>query len=274
MANPVIKIKTPNRCWQVKNEGRLNSVLKEMIEKNVARITLNRLSDVKDAAIRQQIRIYATFFQRVVSRTPLDESYSWVEETESGELIERYHEKDEIQCRYDWYISDGKTKITAKELYQNDNTLFDYVSDAEAISKLADIFASRLRFTVTNRNIAIYNDNPHFMVLEYGGGYNWGINSQIKQGPDLEHGVVNNHSVQAPVGMLRITEMELQRSSDSSAKTALDQRFKGQKVRTYKNGITRARALTPSDYQLKQIVKLLKNGKITFEDIERYIGER
>lgn len=272
MAN--LRVKTPNMTWQVKDEEKLNSYIKNKIEKNVARVTLNRMAVAKDAAIRQQIRIWATFFQRVVARTPLDEYYEWDEVSHKGETLHYVHIPDDIQCRYDWYITDGNTKITAKELHDEFEDLFDYVSDANAISKIADIFASRLKFTYTNRSMSIYNDNPHFAVLEYGGGYHW-LDGNIKTAPSgRKHGVENDHSVQAPVGMLRITQMELQRSSGSSAKSALDQRFKGQQVRTYKDGTTRARQITPSDYQLTQIVKLLKKGRIKYKDIERYIGER
>lgn len=275
MAKITLKVKTPTQTWTVKEGVKFADVISKNIERNTAKIVLNKLSDLHDVAIRQQISIWATFFQRVVARTPLDENYSWTERNpETGEIIERHHKKDRIECRYDWYITDGSTKITAKELYEKDKSLFDYVSDANAIAKIADIFASELRFTKTSQRISIYNDNPHFAVLEYGGGYNWEDGGTIKKAR-LEHGVENLHSVQAPVGMYRITEMELERSSgNTKAKTALSQRFKGQQVRTYKNGETRARKITPTDYQLTQIIKLLKKGHIKYDDIARYIGER
>ena len=194
-------------------------------------------------------------------------------------MVKHTHKPDKgvhSAARYDWFITDGNKTVSAQDFPKK---LFDVVNDKSAIDaiekKFRSFFAPRLAKTnfetalKTIDSLYIKNDNPHYYVLEFGGGYRWPENGTIKDGPKYEHGVENRHSVQAPVGMYRITEMELQRESNRKVSTNLAKRYKG-------NGNTKRSQLAkvPSDKDLQDFWKLMKKGKINYGDIKRYIGVR
>ena len=281
-----IVIKTPTRTWTARQGVLYGDIFEKQIENNASKIVLNHIAELRkngsnyEAVIQQRLHIFAVFFQRVVSRTPLDEKYTWYEENpRTGNMVKHTHKPDKgvhSAARYDWFITDGNKTISAQDFPKK---YFDVVNDAAAISaiekKFNSSFAPRLSKTNAGKALGtleglyIKNDNPHWYVLEYGGGYRWPMNGEIKDGPKYEHGVENGHSVQAPVGMYRITEMELQRESNRKVTTNLAKRYKG-------NGKTKRSQLArvPSDKDLQDFWKLMKKGKINYGDIKRYIGAR
>ena len=281
-----IVVKTPTRTWTARQGVLYGEIFEKQIENNVSKVVLNHIASIKksgtnyEAVIEQRLHIFAVFFQRVVSRTPLDEKYTWYEENpKTGNMVKKTHKPDKgvhSAARYDWYITDGEKKVSANDFPKK---LFDVVNDKKAIEEIEKKFKSSFapRLAKTNASKAlnvldllyIKNDNPHYYVLEFGGGYRWPKNGEIKDGPKYQHGVENEHSVQAPVGMYRITEMELQRESNRKVTTNLAKRYKG-------NGKTKRSQLArvPSDKDLQDFWKLMKKGKINYGDIKRYIGVR
>ena len=108
-----IKIKTPTETWSSKRKTSQLSDFMKMIEANTYSQVLNNIAENAEVAINQTLSIVATFFQRVVARTPLDEDYSWTEEITVGkdkngnpikEKVTRYHKADSSQVRYSWTI--------------------------------------------------------------------------------------------------------------------------------------------------------------------------
>lgn len=279
-------IKTPTRTWTARQGVLYGDIFEKQIENNASKVVLNHLANLRkngsnyEAVIEQRLHIFAVFFQRVVSRTPLDEKYTWYQENpETGNMVKKTHKPDKgvhSAARYDWFITDGNKTVSASDFPKK---YFDVVNDKAAIEaiekKFKSSFAPRLAKTnaetalKTLEQLYIKNDNPHYYVLEFGGGYRWPKNGEIKDGPKYQHGVENEHSVQAPVGMYRITEMELQRESNRKVTTNLAKRYKG-------NGKTKRTQLArvPSDKDLQAFWKLMKKGKINYGDIKRYIGVR
>ena len=277
-------VKTPTRTWTPKQGVLYGDIIEKQIEKNASAIALKNVAELSKtglnyaSVIDQRISIFATFFQRVVSRTPLDEKYTWYELNEKTvRMNKRTHIPDKgvhSQCRYDWYITDGETTVSAKDFPQK---YFDVVNDKSAIEGIKKKFKSKFAPRLSKKNagtaletlegLYIKNDNPHYAVLEYGGGFRWPMNGTIKQGAKYKHGVENGHSVQAPVGMYRITEMELLRESNRNVKTNLAKRYKG-------NGLSNRSKIekTPSDKDLEDFWKLMKKKKIRYSDIKRYLG--
>ena len=273
-------VKSPTKTWTTRQGVLIRDVIEKHIQKNVSKVTLRHIAELNSkgtnyrAVVNQRISIYAVFFQRVVSRTPLDEKYTYTRiNPKTGEEETIRHIPDKIQCRYDWYLTDGNIEIRAKDFPAS---YFRTVNDKNAIEgikiKMKEVFAKNLNKknadAIVRRieSLEVFNNNPHFAVLEYGGGHNWGMNGVIKKGAGnkYEHGVENNHSVQAPAGMKRISEMELKSMSDKLAVTNLTKRY------NENNRIEK----TPSDSELERFWKLLKKQRIRYADIKRYIGER
>lgn len=251
-------IKTPKKTYTTNEYTKSVSMIKEETEKNIAEAVLKRFIEKKDVLqVRRYIQI-ATFFQRVVSRTPLDEKYLMYT-TEEGNRI--YHIPDKDRCRYDWYITDGAKKITSAQMFSK-GVKFHNVDNNDDINKISNIIESAFS-NITK--ITIGNDNKHFGVLEYGGGYKWPAESDPKKGSKYEHGVKNNHSVQAPVGMMRISLAEFEKGNTS--KVASNQYLRGHK-RGMKNKI-------PTEKQLTQFWKYIStHTHFTFEDIKRFTGDK
>ena len=125
-------IKTPKKTYTTNEYTKSVSMIKEETEKNIAEAVLKRFIEKKDVLqVRRYIQI-ATFFQRVVSRTPLDEKYLMYT-TEEGNRI--YHIPDKDRCRYDWYITDGAKKITSAQMFSK-GVKFHNVDNNDDINKI------------------------------------------------------------------------------------------------------------------------------------------
>lgn len=192
-----ITTSTPGRGSARKSAARAkeaSAAVMDEIDYAAGKVAVTALGKAVDRTNEQKIYIAAMFFQWAVSRTPVDEVYD-----RDGEL----HEPDEDSVRDDWYISYGRMKLRSKDF----PGCFDQFNDKNAI----DIIAKRLQQGIkTSRNIRsfrVYNTNPRFSQLEYG-EYKY-TSSKIYKGPEKEHGVAGGFSIQAPRGMLRITEIEL-----------------------------------------------------------------
>lgn len=257
----MVTIKTPHSTIKPKDMTQVADVFYEEIEQRAFNIAIENLALSARTALNRWYTIVATFFQRVCARTPLDEKYiNGVKD--NGDLI--FHYPDKIRCRFDWYIECQGKQITAGDLVQSKPDLFNQYNNSESITFIVDYLKKHFG-SVDFTKCVIGNDNPYFATLEYGGyDHDTAPRQGIVENPwetGEEHGVENKHSVQAPMGMLRVTQMELESMIRSSAKTSLSKRYRGQ--RTTK---------LPTDARMKQLIKQFKASKrLTLSDIKRYI---
>jgi hypothetical protein len=194
-----IKTKTPSAGSAAKHisnaKQAVNGVV-EAIESTIGNIVSDELEKLGEASNRRKIYIASIFFQMVVASTPVDGPWT--------DSKGRTHKPDDDVVRDDWHIAYGRTDLCAKDF----QGCFETVYDEGAIRKIASALLDRVKTEKHIRTFRVYNTNPRFSELEYGeyklsGG-------EIKSGTDgRKHGVVNHFSVQAPEGMLRITEAKI-----------------------------------------------------------------
>lgn len=176
--------------------------IKGAIEDQVYNTAGRIIAEEAELCSKRNLFLAAVFFQRVVSRTPLDEDYM-TGMNERGHITMHYADNDSVRdC---WVASYRNKKITAKALRENCGCNFDKFNDR---SEIQIIYNQFLSFMGKNKKInAVHIDNTHerFPMLEYG---EYAHDGSIKKGPKYEHGVKNGFSIQAPVGMLRLTQQE------------------------------------------------------------------
>lgn len=264
----VMKIKTPTKSWSIEEGVKKNNIIESEVTSRIAKITLGQLSAINKIAIDREISILATFFQRLVARTPIDENYEIHYTDKKGNEKVRKHKIDKSVCQDDWYISDGQTKITAKQLKVIDDRMFWNVNDKYSIEQIKKVFKEKLRIT-DKTDVIFGNNNDHFKRLEE--GYEKWFNDHVAArksvgGLRRDHGVINKHSVQAPVGMWRISYAELEVMRNSNAVSPLTSRYRAQYGRIMNK--------TPNKAKLAEFARFLaKKGNIAYKDIVRYIEE-
>lgn len=171
-----------------------SAAVMDEIDYAAGKVAVMALGKAVDRTNEQKIYIAAMFFQWAVSRTPVDEVYD-----RDGGL----HKPDEDSVRDDWYISYGRMKLRSKDF----PGCFDQFNDKNAIDIIAKRLQQGIKTSGNIRSFRVYNTNPRFSQLEYG-EYEC-TSSKIYKGPEKEHGLAGGFSIQAPRGMLRITEIEL-----------------------------------------------------------------
>lgn len=265
-----ITIKTPKRSITLKASQKKQIEFFSELENNVSKVCLGRLSNSIEKNYEDQIAVIATFFQRVIARTPLDERYERVITTSKGEQKIIKHVPDGEICREHWYIEEahGGNKLYSRTLIKG-GLNFDVVNDSAEINAIKDKLRTKYplkRFLKANEeaSFTVANDCKHFTRLEYGFSSWKRDSSPIVGESGREHGVTNKHSVQAPVGMLRITEAELDSIRRKPSLKGIRSRYKG----------GTALKATPSDKKLKEFYKLLKKShRVRYADIKRYLEE-
>ena len=260
-----ITIKTPKRSINLTSKKEEKIKFFNEIEKNISKVCLGALSESVAKAYEDEIAILSVFFQRVVARTPLDENYDRVIVTSKGEKVV-HHKPDKEICREHWFIEETSKggKFYSKELISNGK--FEVVNNSEEINeikaKMKSMFPLK-NFADGKPSFVIGNDCRHFDRIEF--GYSeWKSDSQPVIGEEVgrEHGVKNKHSVQAPAGMLRITEMELESIRRKNTSGNLRRAYRG----GYKVNVT------PSDKKLTEFYELLKKKhRVKYADIKRYV---
>lgn len=263
MAKPAVKvtIKTPHSTVTAKNMTMTADLFYEEIEQRAFGIAVNQLAENMNTAINRWYTIIGTFFQRVCARTPLDEKYiNGVKE--DGTLI--FHYPNKVRCRFDWYIECQGVQVTAFEIVQKKPDVFNEYNNSANITFIVNYLKEQFKETDFTK-CTIGNDNPYFATLEYGGyDHDTAPRQGIVENPwetGEKHGIKNKHSIQAPMGMLRITQMELESIINSSAKTSASKRYRGQRT-----------SKLPSDVRMKQLIKQFKASKrLPLSDIKRYI---
>lgn len=266
-----LKVKSPHEAVYVKNykseKGgrRIGNDLREAMDVTMGEFLVDKIKDSIAEANIMNWRVIATFFQRVVARTPIDEDY-WVKYSSGGS---KNHKRDENSCKLDWYIQIGRKKIYVDEIIQSNGNVFEKYNDKQSIQTLEVYFSSVFGDTkFGNITANIGNDNPHFAVLEYGGikGKPNKETRGINNPPDLLseeegqlHRMKNGRSIQAPYGMLRITEAEL----DSIVLAA-----KRGKYNKGGMGITSFSKKPSRETAMKIIKTLKKSGKIPLSELK------
>ena len=264
---PGFSVRTPTVSYEGKQQVEKNAEWQSGLKTRVASIVLDKLSNNINAAREREIAILATFFQRVVARTPIDEDYKVVHRNKKGEETVREHKKDTSVCQDDWYITDGNITLTARQLKTIDSKLFWNVNEKYSVEQIKKIFNEK--FVINDKTkFTIGNNNPHFKSLEEG-YYKWkndgkSASKDIKAGVHREHGVQNMHSIQAPVGMWRISMAELEVMKNSKVASSLTSRYRAQYGRIMRK--------PPNKSKLESFMKLLQPKRnIAWKDIERYI---
>lgn len=269
MATMTIRTPTKNYTVKKKEELKKDNAYYEAIKMRAVNVTLDNLSKFTNIAVDRELSIMATFFQRVVARTPIDEKYQVTYVRKDGTTRTTYHKIDTIVCQDDWYITDGKTKITAKQMKAIDKDLFWNVNEKYSVGMVKKILKEKFNPT-PDTNFEVGNDNPHFELLENGNkrwfndGLTAGKTRKENETVRREHGVKNKHSIQAPVGMWRITMAELEAIKQSNAKSPLTSRYRSQYGRI-QHGV-------PNRKKLMEFARLLESKRnIKYKDIVEYL---
>lgn len=204
----------------------------------------------------------AVFFQRVVNRTPLDEDYYMGFDKHGDPII---HHADNDRVRDSWYASYNNRKVTAKQLMEQGVT-FTKFNDSNDIHKIYEVF--RNAFVMTDKKIlSIHIDNDHerFPMLEYGEYAHEG--KSLHQGEKYYHGVKGGYSIQAPVGMLRVTQAEFQNMTITMSTRKLIKEYVERSQRTTK---------IPSEDKLKKLRRVIGDKtvftNVEWEEVERIYG--
>lgn len=262
-----IIVKTPNRTLPNRSSKKKQMLFLDEIERSAAKICIGALSKNIEKAYEDQVSIIATFFQRLISRTPVDEKYERIIITKTGEKKVIKHKPDGEKCREHWFIEDTKTgdKIYSKRFIKGPDS-FNVVNNSTEINEIKEAVKRKFpikKYLDEEPVFAVGNDSKHFERIEYGYSQWKNDTSPVIGAPiGREHGVKNRHSVQAPVGMLRITEAELESIRRRPSFRSLRSRYKGG-LRTN---------VTPSDKKLEEFYKILKRGhRIKYADIKRYL---
>ncbi len=266
---PAKKINKPD----IKKAKEYGKHISEVIDTSVIGMSVKDTLGKNAALIKKRIiKLAAILFDRICSRTPMDEDYKGTlikEITDKGtgertlKEISVEHHADKNFCRLDWKIQIGPRTITAYELWRSNNSLFEEYNKSKDIDYIADYFEHNFKkvdlkfFDV----LQVENMNDHFAKLEFG-EYKQS-ESQIFSGHKYKHGLKNHHSVQAPNGMMRLTLAELDRISQESRVKSLSRRYRSQRTSKVLN-----------DTQLKSLSDAVKKGKgyFTLSDMERILG--
>lgn len=225
-----------------------------VIEEQAINVTGRRLLETAVTNRERTLFLAAVFFQRVVNRTPVDENYYYT--NAKGELV--MHKKDDDAVRDYWVASYNNRKVTAKQLRES-GISFDTFNDEGDIRKIYEAFRKAFIQGKGNKNIkSIHIDNTHerFPMLEYG---EYQGDSGVIGEAEYKHGVEGGYSVQAPHGMLRITEAEFQTMSLKMSTNKLIKEYVRRSQRINK---------VPSDSKMKELKRIIYKGHINEDDLD------
>lgn len=266
MASITVKAPTKTISLRAKQTDRIDFF--ESMEKNISNVVLGRLALTFDKEYERLISVMAVFLQRLIVRTPLDDYYDREYVDKEGNLVIEHHKPDLEVCREHWIVED-KNGLGFGWNSKNTDVRFGYtiLGDKSEIDEIKAKLMRHFPLSVYKRNgklpdFEVSNNCVHFSRLEYGYKKWKNDTDPVVDKNGREHGVQNQHSVQAPVGMLRITQMELESIKRSPSVRPLTARYKA-------GGNLR---VTPSDKKLNEFWKMLKKGKkLRYADIKRYV---
>lgn len=234
-------------------------LLRDGVQQTFAKVAYQEISKSVTVAKDRLLMILATFFDRVVSRTPMDENYVSQSMTSDGEIKYKEHKADGNFVRYDWQITCGEDRIISGDLM--DGQIFKTYNSKGDINMLFWLFKEKFGNKKLSelQSIWISNFNDHFATLEYGG---YETEDHFSGKGEREHGVANQHSIYAPNGMLRITEMELESIAASTAKTSLSKRYRQQRT----NQVL-------SKGRIDKLINIvMRSGTLSLGDLDTLVG--
>lgn len=256
-------VETGGKTVKSRNPRYAVDTYKKAIAQQTCFVYFDKLKYLGSNVLSNFIYIIAIFIQRLASRTPMDENYTYKQKVfekavfvgkkrgrniwmRTGSEQTFHHHKDKNFARYDWELSCEGTTITTKQIADEcGKEVFYTENDSESIKKIYSVLKSTFSEKTIEQmnNLKIENHNKHIDVLEY--GMYKKDSAVIKQGK-WEHGVKNHYSVQAPKGMLRQTMLELRAIADTQTKS-----MKSNSMARYKRQTT---TKTLSDARIKQLI--------------------
>ena len=251
---------------KVKDSKTLINIIKGEIEQHVSSLVCKAVKETVAEHNERVITQAAIFFQRVVTRTPKDETYY-------DPYTKRWHIKDEDDVWKAWTIRYRGKSVTAEQMGLS---LFDTPDDFNDKHKIESVayyivtylFGSEEKFlskAYNIRNIKIENLHPRFAMLEYGEYQH--NHSPAKSGDKYVHGVTNGYSYQAPVGMQRITQAEIEAYS---AQDLDNWRSKDYTSKMAGLGVT----VIPTKQEAHKMLEFMKNRRhLAINDINRFLND-
>lgn len=278
MANFKLTIKSEGTSHQHpyvgKNGKEFTDLMIGKVERTVMDITGKMVASAGLAASERVLWLGAIYFQRLISRTPRDEDYSYLDER--GNI--HYHKDDEDYIQDYWTARYWNYQgITAQYLRDSCGCTFETFNNQEEIEVIYKEFRARFfgaegsrgrankeSGKTTLKSLRFYCDYPkdkvhelRYHLLEYGGYKGDGI---IKNGAERYHGVVNGHSVQAPKGMTALTNAEFM----SGQFAAPGKRYSNRNLLKY---------IGPTQNMSDELYQIFKGRtKLTNSDVEKIMS--
>lgn len=210
-----LKIKSANGFTTERGENldgkRISRLVTSSIKQELAGMAGTQVVETVRQHNERVLMQAAIFFQRVVTRTPKDERY-YIEK-------EGWHKPDDDYVWKQWKILYWRKSLSAEDIgeqYFEDESKFNDKACINAVARAIkdNLFGGEVKFNARKnriRNIRFENVHPRFAQLEYGEYIS--SSGKYSKGKYHTHGVQNGYSVQAPHGMLRITQAEMQEMS-------------------------------------------------------------
>lgn len=223
-----IKVRTEGSSHQKVYKGKDGKAVANLmigaIENKVLDLTGRMVAQKGLEASERTLWYAAIYFQRLISRTPRDEDYSY---RDSKKHI-HYHKADDDYIQDYWTARYWNYEgITAKYLRESCGCTFEVFNNPKEIEVIYREFRGRFfgaagsrgrankeSGKTTLKSVRFYCDYPkdeehelRYHLLEYGGYIGDGIIKKSK-GNKRYHGVANGHSIQAAKGMAAMTDAE------------------------------------------------------------------
>lgn len=202
-----------------------DQITQQLVRKSVTSVLNQVLPQSVNFGARQAInymKICARLFQRLVARTPMDETYKYIKlYDDEGNLNPHYelHRPDNDSVRADWemMVNVGGCYAIVKAT-DFDMTIFKVVDDDYAVKTIYNFLKGKIDYKKVKINVTeegidtqlsvkFTNKNSHFNKLEYG-GYSKDSWHKPYEGSFYFHGAYNGFSAMAPAGFFRKTMAE------------------------------------------------------------------
>lgn len=239
------KIAGKSRTVKTRGHAKVVSEFVDALEAWVGKVVYAIAKGARGKLNSQQIYMAAIFFQWVVSRTPIDGVYR----RSNGSM----HYPDNDIIRNDWYLQCGSVTVRSTDF----EGAFDSFNDTGAIEKIASHIERSIGKNEIVSDFRVYNTNSRFLQLEYGLYVLSGKGEISIDSEGRKHGVVDGFSIQAPHGMLRLTNAELDLIKTQA------------KTKALKSSHIAGATQIPSDKRLQEIYRHIdKKKKLKGSDLE------
>lgn len=248
-------LRKKERVNVVHNTKKIAGQSAAMKELNNNVINTSYSKDMEAKTLSSRYRIIALTFFRLVARTPIDEDYYYhfyeikelkhkgkTRDSYTKEIV-RKHTKDDSVARDDWEclinLESGKElKITTQNL-EALGLNFENEHDNNSIRTLTS-YLIKQSGGEPYTHFQFINLNEHFEYLEFGlyysnGKYASENTKYAHKGEKRFHGSINEYSVQAPRGIVRLTAQEFSSAVNNviqrSEETGRQQKMLARKIK-------------------------------------------